>query len=547
MKFRFFLVLGCIVLLFSALLMNMYRLQIEEGDRYAARAQAQEEARAFLAPKRGTISFTDRHENAIPAALNREYPTIVAVPNNIKNPASAARDAAKALGIAEAELLRLFSKRNDEYELIVAKATEAQAQAIRTIAIPGVTVGSGDARHYPYDSLGAHVLGFVGPSGSDDAVRGRYGVERFFDEALRGRGGRADDKRFSPPTDGTDLALTIDRIIEARAEETLRGLVETYGASGGTVIVMEPRTGRILALGNLPSFDPNRYRESDVGAFLNPAVESVYEPGSVFKVFTMAAGIDAKKITPETSFVDTGSLTLDGRTIKNWDLKAHGRVTMTEVIEQSINTGAAFAERQTGHETFVSYLKKFGFGEPTGITLPGELKGSLKNLTDLRRGINFANASFGQGVAVTPIQLISAVSAIANNGLLMQPFLDARAKPKPIRRVVSEETAAAVTAMMVSAVKKAVVASIPNYTVAGKTGTAQIPDFKRGGYTDESIHSYVGFVPASDPKFTILLKLDRPQAALAGITVVPAFKELAEFILNYYAIPPDDLPKATSQ
>lgn len=546
MKFRFFLVLGSIVLLFGALLMNMYRLQIEEGDRYAARALAQAEAAAFLAPKRGTIFITDRSAIPIPVAVNREYPTIVAVPKDVKDPAQAAAQLADALGFTEAELARALGKRNDEYELLVPRATEAQAQAVRQSGFAGITVGSGDARHYLYNELAAHLLGFVGPSGADDAVRGRYGVELSFEESLRGSRGSADGTRFTPPTDGVDLALTIDRNIEARAEEVLAGLVERFGASGGTVIVAEPRTGKIRALANAPTFDPNRYAESAVAAFLNPAVQAVYEPGSVFKVFTMSAGIDAGKITPATTFVDTGSLTLGGRTIKNWDLKAHGRVTMTEVIEQSINTGAAFAEQETGHETFAAYVKKFGFGEPTGIPLPGELAGSLKNLNDLRRSIHFANASFGQGVAVTPLQLIAAVSALGNNGVLMEPLLEERAKPRAVRRVVSAETAAQVTAMMVSAVRKAGVASIPNYTVAGKTGTAQVPDFVRGGYTDEVIHSYAGFVPAANPRFAILLKLDRPQARLAGVTVVPAFKELAEFLINYYGVPPDDLPKTAS-
>jgi cell division protein FtsI/penicillin-binding protein 2 len=474
--------------------------------------------------------------------LNREYSTVVASPKNIKDPEGAARWVSKALGLPEQDLIRAFGRRSDEYEVLVPQATKEQAAAVRDLAISGISIGSGEARHYPYGTLAAHLLGFVGPSGNDDEVRGRYGVELFFEDELGGTRGRAEGKRFLPPADGTDLALTIDRSIEARAEEVIEELVAAYGASGGTVIVSEPRTGKILALANAPTFDPNKYQESAVGVFLNPALQSIYEPGSVFKVFTMAAGIDAGKITPQTKFTDTGSLTLDGRTIRNWDLKAHGTVTMTEVIEQSINTGAAFAERQTGHETFANYLKKFGLGEKTGIALPGELKGSLKNLTDLKRGVNFANASFGQGVAVTPIQLMQAVSAIANGGMLMEPILDARAKPRVIRRVISSETARAVTAMMTGAVKKAEVAQVPNYTIAGKTGTAQIPDFKQGGYTEEFIHSYVGFAPASNPRFAILLKLDKPNVALAGATVVPAFRELAEFILNYYAIPPDDLP-----
>ena len=296
-------------------------------------------------------------------------------------------------------------------------------------------------------------------------------------------------------------------------------------------------------MGSYPSFDPNEYSEYPLKNFTNPAMQAVYEPGSVFKIFTMAAGIDSGKITPETGFYDSGSLVVNGKTIKNWDLKAHGQVTMTEVIERSINTGAAFAERKTGHDNFYNYLLNFGFDEPTDVSLPGEISGTLKNLKSAFREINFANAAFGQGVSVTPLQLVSAMSAVANGGTLMKPYILTADRPESVRRVLSEESAGKVAEMMVSAVNKAELARISGYEVAGKTGTAQIPDFKKGGYSGEYIHSYAGFAPASDPRFTILMKIDKPRAPLAGQTVVPAFRELAQFILNYYNIPADNLEK----
>lgn len=213
---------------------------------------------------------------------------------------------------------------------------------------------------------------------------------------------------------------------------------------------------------------------------------------------------------------------------------------MTEVIEQSINTGAAFAEKKTGHDTFYNYLLKFGFGELTDLELPGEISGTLRNLKSSFRDINFATAAFGQGVSVTPIQLVSAISTIANGGVLMKPYILENSSPTEVRRAISEEAAEKVTKMMVSAVDKAEIARISGYQVAGKTGTAQVPDFKKGGYSGEYIHSYVGFAPATDPRFTILMKVDKPKGApLAGTTVVPAFRELAQFILNYYNIPAD--------
>ena len=264
-----------------------------------------------------------------------------------------------------------------------------------------------------------------------------------------------------------------------------------------------------------------------------------YEPGSVFKVLTMSAGIDSGAITPNTTYYDSGSVTINGRTIKNWDLKAHGTQTMTNVIEKSLNTGAVFAEEQMGHDVFTSYIKKFGFGQKTGVTLPGELNGDIRNLSG-GRDINYATAAFGQGVAVTPLQMITAFSAVANGGVLMKPIITKDQQPEMVRRVISTKTASKVVDMMVSAVDKNILAHVPQYSVAGKTGTAYIPDFTNGGYTDNVNNTFIGFAPASHPRFVVLVRLNDPaDAPLAGHTVVPAFKQMTEFLLNYYAVAPD--------
>ncbi len=259
----------------------------------------------------------------------------------------------------------------------------------------------------------------------------------------------------------------------------------------------------------------------------------------------MATGIDSGKITPDTTYFDTGSVTLNGRTIQNYDLKTHGpygKATMTNVIEHSINTGAVFAERQIGRDIFTEYLNNFGFAEKTGIDLPGELKGDLRQLSPQARDIAFATASYGQGVAVTPIELVNAFAAVANGGNLMRPYVNAALEPKVIRRIITESTAQAVTGMMISAVDKAGIASIANYSVAGKTGSAYIPDFKNGGYTNKLIDSYAGFGPTSNPRFVILFKVDDlDESQLAATIIVPAFREMAQFMLNYYNIAPDRL------
>jgi len=544
MTFRLATIVFSVIFVYSALIFNIYYLQIEKGQDYINKAKVQAGSAGLLQARRGNIYFTDKNYNLIPAAINKDYPVIYAVPKEIKDKESVAGIISQILGLEKDKLIFKLSKPNDLYELLLAKASPEQVQAIQEAKIAGVYIDDKNFRFYPFESLAAHILGFLSPSDEDDQIIGRYGLEAYYEDSLSGRAGHLDGAKVIEPQHGKDLILTIDRNIQARGEEILGDLINQYNAVGGAMIVADPKTGKILAMASAPNFDPNNYSEYSVKNFLNPTVESVYEPGSIFKVITMSAGIDAGKITPETTYYDSGSVTLNGRTIKNWDNKAHGTQTMTQVIEQSLNTGAVFAQRQTGRENFYKYVVQFGFKDLMLVGLPDEVSGNLINLEKNIRDINFATASFGQGLSVTPIELISAIGAIANDGVLMRPFLIEDTPPQVVRRVISQATADQVTKMMVSAVKNAQIAYIPKYKIAGKTGTAQVPDFVHGGYTHQVINTYVGFGPATDPKFIILFRLDKPEGApLAGLTVVPAFRDLAHFILNYYNIPPDDLEK----
>ncbi len=538
---RLLFILGIFVTLYGALAFNLYELQIGKGHFYSAKAEAQNRLAGFLNASRGNIYFTDKNGNHNPAAINKEYPEIFAVPKDIKDATSTANQLAAIVNIDREQLATMLGKPQSQYALLVRKASAEQVREIKTLQQVGIYVDSENARFYPLGALASHVLGFLAPTVNDAVPSGKYGIELEFNDRLSGTDGHIEGDKITRAESGQDLVLTIDPNIQTKSEEILNGLIKKFSAEAGTVIVEDPQTGKILALGNYPTFDPNVYANAELKTFLNPAVQSLYEPGSIFKVITMAAGINSGKITPDTTFVDTGSVTLDSRTIKNWDKKAHGKVTMTEVIEQSINTGAVFAQQKTGKDIFYSYLTKFNFLEPTGIELPGERKGNLGTLQHSFRDINFATAAFGQGVAVTPLQLINAIAVIANGGMLFKTHILADAPTDAIRRVISQDTADKVKTMMISAVDKAEVAHIPGYHVAGKTGTAQIPDFVHGGYLENYIHTYVGFAPASNPKFIVLLKLDKPNATLAGTTVVPAFRELAEFLLNYYNVAPDNL------
>ncbi|MDP2598257.1 MAG: penicillin-binding protein 2 [Candidatus Liptonbacteria bacterium] len=542
MALRFWFLTGCIIAAFAAIVLRLYQLQFTKGGYYSARAESQYLASSAVTANRGLIYFTDRKGSRLPAALNERFPIIYAVPKAIDDAAEAANVLGPILTRPVADLEKIFSKKSDTYELLQRKADPALARQVEDLNIKGIYVDMLPGRFYPLGSLASHLIGFAGPSKDSAANTGHYGVEEFYDAKLNGGFG-ANTQKGTNPDPQTDLILTIDPNIQTEAEKVLQNLIADQHADGGTVIVADPQTGKILAMESWPGFDPNSYASSSIASFLNPATQQVYEPGSVFKVLTMAIGIDARKLTPETTYFDKGTVTLNGRTISNYDLKTHGpygTVTMTNVIEHSINTGAVHAERLVGRTIFTDYLHRFGFSEKTGVDLPGEVTGNLKRLNPKERDIAFATASYGQGVAVTPLELISAIAAIANGGNLMRPYVNADLAPSIIRRVISAETAEKVTGMMVSAVDKASVASISGYSIAGKTGTAFIPDFVHGGYSDRVITSYVGFGPTKDPKFIILLKLnDLPSTALAATNVVPAFRELAQFVLNYYNIQPD--------
>ncbi len=532
MAIRFLTLTAIFGFLFGLVGFNLYRLQVEQRLYYVERAQARNETLKALELRRGQIFFTDRSGTRIPVAVNRDYPVIYAVPKEVRDPATVGAQLSSMLGLAIGPLEVALGNRESLFKLLVDKAATAQIAAVEAERIPGIYIDQKQYRYYPFESLGSQILGFVGVNETHDQPTGLYGIEKRENASL---------------AEGSSVALTIDRNLQSEAEQVLQALIADQQATGGTIIIEEPSTGRILAMASKPDFNPDDYQTAPVSHYVNPAVQLVYEPGSAFKPLTMAAGIDSGALTPETTFVDRGAVTLNGKTIRNWDLKAYGTVSMTTVIERSINTGAVFAEQQVGHTRFIEYLKRFGFGVPTGVDLPDEVVGSIHNLErrDVR-AVDFATASFGQGTAVTPLQLAAAFSAIANGGVLMEPHVAAEAVPRIVRRVVSEETSRAVIGMMESAVEKAKVAAIPHYRVAGKTGTAFIPDFVNGGYTDELIHTYVGMAPASAPRFVLLIKLDKPKVdELAGATVVPAFRRLASFILNYYRIPPDKVDDAT--
>jgi cell division protein FtsI/penicillin-binding protein 2 len=423
-----------------------------------------------------------------------------------------------------------------------------------------VHVSPRPSRYYAQGSLASHLLGFV-----DAERQGYYGVEGYYDRFLYRDGVGLQGKnpagieelapnlrQFLPSVAGKDLILTIDRTIQWIAEEELQAAIKKYEAQSGSIIIMEPQTGAILGLANTPNFDPNAFGSVPFNRHTNPAISAQYEPGSIFKIFTMAAGLDTRVIAPSTVFTDSGTITLGGRIFFNSNRGAVGRLDATDALARSNNIVTVQVASRLGTERFYQYLQRFGFGQPTEIDLAGEVTGLLKfpgseewSLSDL--GTN----GFGQGLAVTPIQITAAAAAIANGGQLMRPHVVQtriagdkliHTEPVVVRRTLDEQTTRALTEMMVEVVESgAPAAKVPGYNIAGKTGTAQIPT--QQGYTeDETIVSFVGFAPADDPQFVILVKLDRPNPAIsqwAAYTAAPTFAKVARRLFEHLNIPPD--------
>ena len=545
MRWKLWLIRIGFSLTFLGLLVNLYRIQILHGAYYIDKADAQQQALNNLSASRGIIYFTDKNGSQVSAVMNKEYPTIYAVPTEIKDPVTAARLLAPLFNRDQASLEKILARPKDEYELLAAKATDQQVNQVHALALKGVYVRQTTFRFYPFGTMASQLLGYVAQQ-QDGTSKGMYGLEAQFNNQLSGKDGYMAGSTIFKAQNGQDVQTTIDFNIQAQAENVLADMVKKWHATGGSIVVEDPYTGNILTMASYPNFDPNNYGTANIDDFINPVVQKLYEPGSIFKPLTMTAGIDTGKITPDTTYMDTGADTINGYTIHDWDLKAHGLTTMRGVIEQSLNLGTIFAEKTMGDAIFRDYVQRFGLGQKIGIDLPGELAGNIKHIIS-GRPVDYATASFGQGISVTPLQMISAFSAIANGGLLLKPQILAGQQPQVIRRVASENTEQQVVSMMVSAVNMNVLARVDGYNVAAKSGTAYIPDFVHGGYTKNVIDTFMGFAPAYHPKFVLMVKLNDPlNAPLSGTAVVPTWQQMATYILNYYQVPPDALTASSS-
>lgn len=550
------------IILFGAVIIGrLFFLQVLNQEYWRALAQGQQKIFLEIPGTKGEIFLRDKDSNLYPLAINKDWFLVYAAPNEVKEKTDTAQ---KLSEILELEKDFILEKLNKEafYTVIKKRLTDEELEKIKKLNLAGIYLEKERGRFYPQKFLASQTIGFLKTDGE-----GEYGIEGYYNDILEGEKGfqerersaqgffLAFAERFLPAEKGSDLILALDYNIQFMAEKLLEEAKKNLEIEEGTIIVGDPISGEILALANFPNFDPNQYSKvEDWEIFQNGAIQKIFEPGSVFKPVVMAAGLNEGKLTPSTTYEDKGFVKVGGYTIYNYDNRVWGQKTMTEVLEMSINTGAVFAEKQVGHNLFLKYLEKFAIFEPTGIDLEGEIFSENK---EFKKGyeINFTTASFGQGIEMTPIQLFRVFSTIANKGKLIKPYVikkvltDGKEKEtQPVisdSQIISSPAALQLTKMLVSVVEQGYAkrAKIPGYYIAGKTGTAQIPwsalGIDKSGYSDKTIQSFIGFAPAYNPRFQILVKLNNPKARTAEYSAVPIFRELAKYIIDYYQIPPD--------
>lgn len=554
---RVFIVL---VLAGAAILGRFFFLQIVSGGYYKTLAERQRVSENSILPRRGNIYFQGKNGLVTAADTKIGYsiyinPRVLSV-----NGVNGEELYAKLNAIVQFDKDYFFNRLAralDPFEEVATRVSGETAELVRALNIDGVGVKPSEWRNYPAGKTASHVIGFLGYNG--DKLEGRYGVERQFEDVLIGKfDGGASRGYFSSlyssgaPRVGDDVVLTVNVDVQIYLEKILTAAMGQYEAQSAAGIILEPATGKIIAMAAIPNFDPNNYQaEKNINLFVNPTIEHIYEFGSVFKTLTMAAALDKGVLTPETRYYDRGFLVLDGRRISNFDGKGRGEIDMQQVLNESLNTGAVFAMQKIGKENFYNYFVNFGLDTATAIELPGEVFGSLSNL-DTTRDIEYATASYGQGVAITALEAARAFASLGNGGNLRRPYIverivrpgepDVVTEPKSQGKVLKTETSETISRMLVTVVDKAFLggtAKNPHYTIAAKTGTAYIPD-ERGKYSDEMIHSIFGYAPGFDPKFLVFLYIEKPRGVkYASHSLGQPLIDILHFLLNYYGVPPD--------
>jgi cell division protein FtsI (penicillin-binding protein 3) len=565
LRLRIWIVLGVFAATFLVLLGRSVDLQVLRQDRLESLAQKEFMRQAEVAPRRGIIFDRNQEELAVSLDTHSVYAQPVMINKDEKK---TGRALAKALGRKDPGKIIRKLKSERRFVWIARRIDPDQALKVQRLKLPGVGLVKEPKRFYPYSRLASHVLGFAGMD-----AKGLEGLEAHFNQVLRGKPRKVRSMRdarggtvhltkaaFTRLPEGNHLILTLDKNLQYQAEKLLTATVSKYKAKSGQVLVMVPRTGEILAMASLPDFNPNVYSRFPGNHFRNRTITDFFEPGSTFKVFVGAAALDSGRISTKRLFnCEGGKWKVGGRTIH--DTKPHHWMTLSQIIKVSSNIGTAKVGMTLGAKTLYDYFRAFGFGRISGVDLPGEVAGLMRPQNRLRP-VELANICFGQGLAVTPLQLLTAVSAIANDGVLMRPFmvkaeLDQKlrlvreTKPRISGRAMKAKDARRLARMMTLVTQEGGTgtrAAIEGIKVAGKTGTAQKPTPSGYSHTDY-IASFVGFAPADDPKVAVLVVIDTPKGNhYGGVVAGPVFKELTSYALklmgDYPTASPKDMAKA---
>ncbi|UFJ41919.1 stage V sporulation protein D [Brevibacillus humidisoli] len=553
---RIFLALVVGIILYASLITRLGYIQIVQGQWLLDKANDLWKRDIPFEAKRGQI--LDRNGNVL--VENISVPSVLAIPAQITDPRETAKKLAVVLGRSEQEIYEAITKRQMINRVPGGRKISAEkAREVQKLGLPGIEVAEDTKRFYPHGSLAAHILGFTGIDN-----QGLIGLERVYHEFLQGTpgyvsfpadaGGRTmpgEPEKYVPPIDGMDMYLTIDSTIQTFLERELDQAMISYQPADALAIAMDPNTGEILGMSSRPTFDPSRYQEYPSEIYnRNLPIWKTYEPGSTFKIVTLAAALNEGVVSLNETFHDPGYITVAGARLRCWKRSGHGQETMLEVVENSCNPGFVTMGQRLGKETLFDYIHKFGFGKKTGIDLLGESTGLLFKL-DRVGPVELGTTSFGQGVSVTPIQQMAAVAAAINGGKLYKPYIAkewrssitqdvvGRVEPTLVRQVIKPETSEKVRYALESVVARGTGrnAFIDGYRVGGKTGTAQ--KVKDGKYSQgEYIVSFIGFAPADDPKILVYVAIDNPKAtAFGGLIAAPIVRNILESSLPYLEVP----------
>ncbi len=544
---------------------RLYFVQIVHGAEYSRQAMGQYVEQGADTVDRHDIFFTQKDGTLVAAAVMQTGWRVAIKPADVVDVDGTFAKLNAIVPIDRVRYDASIAKKDDPYEEIAFRVSDADAAKVRAANLPGVILAQDQWRAYPAGMLAAQTVGFVGYQG--DTKTGVYGLERSWQDTLAENVSGTSVNPFAelfanvqsalsvdPSSHDGSIVTTIEPSVERQLEDTLDGVMKTYTPRLAGGIIMDPHTGEIYAMAERPSFDPNTYNTvSDPSVFSNMLVEGDYEMGSIMKPLTMAAGIDTGAITTATTYNDTGCIMRSGKKICNYDGKARGVIPMQEILNQSLNVGATFVADTMGHSIFGNYIHAYGLGDKTGIDLPNEATGNIRAI-DNGYDVDYASASFGQGTAVTAVEMIRALSTLANGGVLPSPhivkaikFDSGITREVPIAagtRVLKQSSADTVTSMLITVFDTALLKGAlkqDHYSIAAKTGTAQIGIPGGGGYySDRYLHSFFGYFPAHDPKFIIFLFAVEPHGVeYASASLAHPFMNLAQYLINYYNIPPD--------